>query len=273
MKKQQLLNNSRPYKENIANLFKSRVDLSGNIGKNSVLISKTRNLFDNRKLAKKEVSSFLLIMLIRLLYVQMQNIELDPQDIRELVEENLYISYLKFKALLNKVSFLAKRREFINENSFISASLTYTSIKLRRPFQKNAETGEIIYNQFFKLRLKGYPHLKLKYRARLRKRLLISRLRNKYKFIIMDKNVALHSFKDVSYSYLVKTNKVKLLSTLYQYRVRRKKKEKISNKDKIFLKRPFQSEKTNRPRFHIIDHSSFNNFFKKMEEQIASAFL
>ena len=273
MKKHFQLNSFSPRKENIADLFKSRVDLSGNIGKNAVLISKTLKMFNNRHFLRSENCTFLLLNCLKVLNIGMKNAGINYKNIRELIKENLNVDFNKLLIFVNKILALIKLRMLIKENKYISLTRAYTSIKLRRPFQKNVETGQIVYNHFFKSQLSGYPHLKSRYRVKLRKRLLISRLRDKYKFIIMNQSIALHSFQNISYSYLVKTNKVHTLSTLYQYRSRLKKKEKISTKDKIFLKRPFQSERTNRPRFHVIDHSSFNKFFNKMKEQMLSAFI
>jgi len=249
------------FKEGIANFFKNRVDISSNIARNYQLILKNqkylKEIEKNRLSPEKSRKIFFYSFIAR--YLNKVKAKKKKKNLKSIF---IYLRIIKY---------LFKLKKQIYENKFVHSFRTYTSKRLRRFLKLDVETNKIKFNPYLKFPLPGYPHLIAQKRKRLKKKLLVCRLRNKSKFLILQQSIALHSFigtKDLSYSGLVKNNKLHFLSILYQYKFKKKKKERLSYKERKFLKRPFKLIRMNQARFHIMDIPSYSLWYEKMKEQM-----
>lgn len=258
------------YKEHIASFLKRRLDLSGNITRNFQLIKKNVQIFKARRKIIKKLKPSLLKNLMLLFYMWKLNINF-PMLLKHVLKK----IRTRLSECILAIQKLVRLNKKFQENRYVQLFRTYVSKRLRRPFRRNVQTNKIKFNPFFKFKVPGYPKFKAKKRLKLRKKLLICRLRNKSKFLMIQKSIALHSFigtNELSYASLVKNNKLSLVSILYQYRIRKKKKTRISYKERKLIKRPFKLIRMNQARFHTTDHPIYSIFFKNINEQLNYAY-
>jgi len=250
------------YKERFANFFKRRVDLSGNIGRNFYLMKKN---LENFALLKGD--SRYLMSHQRILNASILNYFLLERLGKTL---NITRKY-NFLQDINKIISIFKLKKQILINKFTHFITTYTSKRLRPALKKNVQNNFIHFSPFMRFPLPGYPHFRAYRRIKLKKKLLIKRLRNKSKFLMMQQSIALHSFmgtKELSYSSLVKNNKLGVLSILYLYKLKRRQKLRMNYKERKFLKRPFKLSRMNQARFHATDIPFYCLFYDKMKQEM-----
>lgn len=180
------------------------------------------------------------------------------------------------KDLLAQIKYVFKYNKEIIELKTENTTHCFLVRKLAKSFKTDVETNTIIINPQYKFQFPGNPYVIYRLRKKLKKRLLVQRLRSKYKAIMLQQNLSLHTFmgtKEVSYASLVKNNKLNLIKFLYQYKIRTSTGKNTNFKEKQFIRRPFRVARMNQARFDIMDISDYALWFKKMENQLVSASL
>jgi hypothetical protein len=256
------------YKEKIGLILPKRLDFSGNIKirehfikKKKVQIQQIKKL---NKILKKNYSLFKLILLFYFIFAQ--NINENQENL------NFFLILInKFYKIYNIIS---KLRRNLIEIKYNNKVLNSTSRRVPKVYKYDVDKEIVIFNPFYKFQYLGYPQIYQKFRKKLKKRLLVQRFRNKYKFVLLQQSLSLHTFlgtKEVSYANLVKTNNLNLLLFLYQYKIKLKSKTKTNYKEKKVIRRPFKVARMNEARFDILEMPDYALWYNKIEDQILTA--
>jgi len=270
------------FKEKMGDFMPKMIDYSGNS------INHYHNI-TQRKINKKKLS-FIIRFFLRT-KIMFYKILLTLFDFKYInVNSKKYSLYgIRFFKILNFLKFLYNKYGILKENNieikYLRQTCPLTIRRLARVFKKDIEKVEekekdkIIINPYYKFQLPNYPHIRYRFRRKLRKRLLIQYIRRKYKFIMFVESLSLHTFlgtKEVSYASLVKNNRLNLVKFLYQYKLKMQRRNKgrgkrLNFREKQFIQRPFKVAEMNTARFDMMDHSYYAVWYKKMENQLLKA--
>jgi hypothetical protein len=266
-KPQLKFNQLKNFQEKVGSLIPRLIDFSGNSIRHQYYNKQQKkiNLLLQKLNNKQFLNNKVLLMSFFLVYNTNNNFIL--QDIKKFLSlcSNIRAKYKKIFNLKKKLLEL----KFLNKTS------PFILRRLARGFKKDVEKDKIIINPYYNFQLPGFPKIHHRLRRKLKKRLLIQRLRRKYKFIMLQQNLSLHTFmgtKEVSYASLVKNNKLDLIKFLYQYKLRVRTGKRTNFRDKKFIRRPFRVARMNQARFDKMDISDYALWYKKMENQLLKAY-